>query len=343
MKHLSIVIPMYNVAPYVERCIRSLENQDIPKDDYEIICINDGSPDNCREIVESLQIEFPNIILINQENQGVSRARNNGIDNAKGKYLLFIDPDDYVDSNTFERVLSNADNNQIQVSFLGFTFLKINGNIHKKVLNENISSKVYNGFEAYYLARGDGRTDPDRMWAVLFERKFMIDNNLRFLPEVAYLEDGELIARIMCHAERCTFDGHSFYQRTSRPGSATKSDLFHTPKATNGFIRSAKNLKDFQASNNLTKIQKEFLNQPICKFVLLALNSCTGSSTIKRLRALRITLNKLGFKKCNLKGCDPSYQIQGYFYNISIYLGAIAVVWVERIMYYKWNLRKKYF
>ena len=92
MKSLSIIIPIYNVAPYVERCIRSLEDQDIPKDDYEIICINDGSPDNCREIVEQLQQEFSNIILINQENQGVSMARNNGIDLSEGKYLLFVDP-----------------------------------------------------------------------------------------------------------------------------------------------------------------------------------------------------------------------------------------------------------
>ena len=77
---LSIIIPMYNVAPYVERCIRSLEDQDIPRNEYELICINDGSPDNCREIVEQLQLEFSNIVLINQINQGVSVARNNGID-----------------------------------------------------------------------------------------------------------------------------------------------------------------------------------------------------------------------------------------------------------------------
>ena len=79
MKRLSIIIPMYNVASYVERCIRSLENQDIPKEDYELICINDGSPDNCKEIIVRLQKEFSNIILIDQENQGVSRARNNGV------------------------------------------------------------------------------------------------------------------------------------------------------------------------------------------------------------------------------------------------------------------------
>jgi glycosyltransferase involved in cell wall biosynthesis len=64
MKHLSVIVPMYNVEPYVERCIRSLEEQDIPREDYEIICINDGSPDDCRGVVKRLMIEFDNLILM---------------------------------------------------------------------------------------------------------------------------------------------------------------------------------------------------------------------------------------------------------------------------------------
>ena len=60
---LSIIVPMYNVAPYVARCLRSLANQDLSSEEYEIICVNDGSPDNCKEIVEKLQNEIPNIIL----------------------------------------------------------------------------------------------------------------------------------------------------------------------------------------------------------------------------------------------------------------------------------------
>ena len=88
---LSIILPIYNVAPYVEKCIRSLEDQDIPKDTYEIICVNDGSPDNSQQIVEKLQQEFSNIILINQKNQGVSVARNVGIEKARGNtFSLWI-------------------------------------------------------------------------------------------------------------------------------------------------------------------------------------------------------------------------------------------------------------
>jgi len=312
---------MYNVAPYVDRCIRSLEDQDIPKEDYEIICVNDGSPDNCKNIVENLQQEFPNIVLINQENQGVSMARNNGIYRATGKYLLFIDPDDYVDTHSFARVLKTVDKQNAQVSFLGYSFLNEDGTLRKAVFNEKEKGTVYPGLEAYFEARGDRQTDPDRMWAVLFEREFMNKNNLRYLPNVPYLEDGELIARIMCLAERCIFDGHSFYQRTTRPGSATHSNLFRSEKATNGFILAAQNLKNFQSSYDLTTAQKEFLNQPICKFVLLAINSSFRSTiaikhTLKRLK-------KLGLHKCNVNGCHLVYKRFAYLYNLCQYMGVL--------------------
>ena len=67
---LSIILPIYNVEPYVEKCIRSLEDQDIPKDAYEIICVNDGSPDNSQQIVEKLQQEFSNINIDQSEKSG---------------------------------------------------------------------------------------------------------------------------------------------------------------------------------------------------------------------------------------------------------------------------------
>jgi glycosyltransferase involved in cell wall biosynthesis len=322
---------MYNVAAYVERCIRSLEDQDIQKDDYEIICINDGSPDNCMEIVEGLQKEYSNLILINQKNQGVSRARNNGIDRAGGKYLLFIDPDDYVDPKSFGRILGNADNNSAQVSFLGFTFIFKDGAVHKHVFNTDLTSQIYSGVDAYFLARGDGKTDPDRIWAVLFEREYLNTNNFRFLPDVPYLEDGELIARILCLAERCIFDGNSFYQRTTRSGSATNSKLFNTEKATYGFLLAANNLNKFKKGQVLNERQKEFLNQPILKFVLLAVNSSFGRVRNKKLKTTINTLRELGLRRINIRGCFRTYRFYGKTYNISPYFGALALFLYPRV------------
>jgi glycosyltransferase involved in cell wall biosynthesis len=331
MKRLSIIVPIYNVEPYVERCLQSLEDQDIPRDDYEIICINDGSPDDSRIVVVRMQNEFDNIVLIDQDNQGVSRARNNGINKAYGKYILFIDPDDYVDAKSFSCILKNADKHEAQISFLGFTTLNENDKKCKRVFNEQNINQIYSGTEAYFLARRDGQTDPDRMWAVLLETNFLNRNNLRYLDGVPYLEDGEFIARILCLAERCIFDGHSFYQRTTRPGSATNSKLFNSDKATNGFLLSAISLKRFQQRHDLNEKQKVFLNQPIVKFVTLAVDSSTGWRSFGKLAATVKTLKKLAFRRVKLKGCQGEYRLCGKVYNLSPYLCAVVIILYPRV------------
>nr|WP_321409444.1 glycosyltransferase family A protein [uncultured Carboxylicivirga sp.] len=315
MIRLSVIIPMYNVAPYVERCIRSLENQDIPKDQFELICINDGSPDNCSNIVEDLKREFNNILLINQENQGVSRARNNGIKKAKGEYLLFIDPDDYVEPNSFNRVLNNVSAYNAEVSFLGFTVFNEFGKERIRIFNEKFCNERYIGIDAYFAGRGDGQTDPDRMWAILYKSEFIKKNKLFFLPNVPYLEDGELIARILCLAKICIFDGHSFYQRTSRPGSATHSNLYYSEKAINGFLIAAQNLKQFQAQTNLSPEQKKFLNQPINKFVLLTLNAALQKPVFKNYLKIKRCLKDVGFSKLGTDGLQSPYKELTPIYN----------------------------
>jgi glycosyltransferase involved in cell wall biosynthesis len=331
MKRLSIIIPIYNVEPYIERCLRSIEEQDIRADDYEIICINDGSPDESREVVVRIQREYNNIVLIDQENLGVSRARNIGIDRAVGTYLLFVDPDDYIDTLSFDGILRSTEAKKAQVSFLGFTFLNEDGTVRQKILNTADSNGIYSGIETYHLARGDGGTDPDRMWAVLFERHFLNANKLRFLPNVPYLEDGEFIARILCLAERCIFDGHSFYMRTARPGSATNSRLFYSDKATDGFLLAADNLKRYQNDPRLSEKQKRFLNQPILKFILLSINSSLSLKSFKKISSTIRTLKSLSFRKVNVEECKKNYYIYGKVYNFSLYLSVFVLFIYPRI------------
>jgi glycosyltransferase involved in cell wall biosynthesis len=215
---LSVIIPIYKVERYIERCLLSLVNQNIDPETYEIICINDGSPDRSGEIVKCVQRKHRNVKLIEQENQGVSSARNNGMNVATGKYLLFIDPDDYIELNSLKRVLDKADNHECQVAFLGFTVLTEAGEVSKQFFNDKYLDTVFKGTEAYFVSRGNGQSDPDRMWAVLLLRDFIEQHQLRYLPDVPYLEDGEFIARILCLVDSSIFEGGSFYYRTIRKG-----------------------------------------------------------------------------------------------------------------------------
>ncbi len=104
---ISVIVPIYNVELYLEKCIRSIQDNTIK--DLEIICVNDGSPDHCLDILQRLSEKDSRIIIIDQENQGVQKARNNGIRAAKGEYISFIDPDDWIHPQYFESLLTCMD------------------------------------------------------------------------------------------------------------------------------------------------------------------------------------------------------------------------------------------
>ena len=96
---LSIIVPVYNAAAYLEECLSSLLNQDLPETDYEIICVNDGSIDESPRILERYQQAHSNICVIHQENGGVTTARNAGLSAARGDYIWFVDSDDFIKEN----------------------------------------------------------------------------------------------------------------------------------------------------------------------------------------------------------------------------------------------------
>lgn len=118
---LSFIVPFYNVEPYIEECIRSVYAQDIPWDEYEVICVDDCSPDGSRTIVERLQKEYPSLqLLTTPENLRQGGARNMALDVAKGKYVWFIDSDDYIQTNCLAALLKQAEEEDLDI--LDFDF-----------------------------------------------------------------------------------------------------------------------------------------------------------------------------------------------------------------------------
>lgn len=116
MKLLSVIIPLYNSSRWLPKCLDSILNQDISEESLEVICINDGSPDDSERIALQYQAEHPSsIVVLNQENQGPSGARNNGMRHATGKYLCFVDPDDYVEPNVFGALLRQMESERLDV------------------------------------------------------------------------------------------------------------------------------------------------------------------------------------------------------------------------------------
>jgi glycosyltransferase involved in cell wall biosynthesis len=134
---VSIIVPVYNVEKYLTQCMESLVNQTLK--DIEIIVVNDGSPDNSIKILEQYEKKYPDMIKVfTTENQGVSHARNYGLDRAKGEYIMFVDSDDFVELDMAEKLYTKAytDQNDL-VMCARFNVYEVEGKaeLKRKIMN----------------------------------------------------------------------------------------------------------------------------------------------------------------------------------------------------------------
>lgn len=178
---LSVIIPVYNCEKYISKCVESLIAQD--GDDYEIILIDDGSTDCSSEICKKFEKEYSNIIFLEQKNSGVSSARNRGIENANGRYITFVDSDDYVDYNYFKEIRKIALTKNIEIINFGFI---------SEVQNENgdiLSYDNINYLEKYYTSYDQIKNDLIQLWDThmlyniwnkIYLKKIIDDNKIRF-------------------------------------------------------------------------------------------------------------------------------------------------------------------
>ena len=150
---LSFIIPIYNGAKYIKKCLDSLLEQDIPKSDYEIICVNDLSSDNSINIIAEYKKKYSNIVLINhKENLKVATACNTGLLNAKGKYCWFLGQDDWIKTNSLSKIMENLEQNSLDIFLFNYQRVNENGDIIIKTkVFEN--SETMNGidFIQYYF------------------------------------------------------------------------------------------------------------------------------------------------------------------------------------------------
>lgn len=316
---LSIIIPAYKVEKHIEKCIRSLEDQDIPLTDYEIIVTNDGSPDDSATIVAGLQKVYPNIQLIHQENQGVSMARNHAIEKAKGNYIMPIDPDDYVLPNTFKRILELAETRNLDVFYLGFEIFDADGNPVWHTDYREQQAQIYSGVDGYYAARGNDVRDPNRSWGILYRRELIEQYQLRYPKDVPFLEDGQFLIKVFSVAQKVGFDDGKFHQRTTSKGSATVSGVYHTQKAIDGFLKAADDLRHFASRNTFANRQQGLINHGLVNYVLLSL---FPQVSVKKIGALHQTIGKikeLRFSKLNTHGVVEPYLTYARRFNISPY------------------------
>lgn len=217
---LSIIVPGQNVEAYIGKCLDSLLDQDISSSDYEIIVVNDGSTDRTKEIVEGCVSSHSNVILINQQNKGLSGARNSGVNVARGLYVMYIDSDDYIEKNVLGGLLAQSERDNLDVLRYNYRNVDEDYNVIVPKRNNKLyvdySGDVMDGFS--FLTHRLGYA----CYAWQFLIKAEIAKNVLF-KEGIYFEDTEWAPRMLNEAKRVASTDLVVYNYLKRTNSITNA------------------------------------------------------------------------------------------------------------------------
>ncbi len=192
---------MYNAESYIKECLNSLLNQDLNVNHYEIIVVNDGSKDKSFEIVEEYVKINSNIILINQQNTGTGAAKNTAVAHAKGKYIYFLDSDDYIAYSTLGYLIHVLEENELDI--LGFKSVKTRSSKLRESSDFDVKIqtkiKIENGIE--FLA--EHKYKPEVWWYIM-KRDFFLNLGIRFYDR-RFVQDAYITPEIFVNAKKVCF------------------------------------------------------------------------------------------------------------------------------------------
>ncbi len=250
---LSIVTTMYNSAKYLPKCVDSLLDQDLSEDNYEIILINDGSPDNSLELAEQYASRHKNIKVLSHANKGLAGARNTGLEAATGDYLCFVDPDDYVHPNIYGKLLGMMDEESLDM--LRFNYVMVNEDY--QIINKpkgtviDYSQQIMDG-EAFLDDRlGYGCF----VWSYVYRLSFLRKTGIMF-KEGAYFDDTNWLPRVCSMADRIDSVDFVGYYYLQRSGSLVNSMTEEAKqKKVKGQVDLISSLKDFASQTHSEKVK----------------------------------------------------------------------------------------
>lgn len=220
---VSIIVPCYNVAPYLDACMDSLVHQTLQ--DIEIICVNDGSTDDTPALLRAWEERDSRVRVIDRENGGLSVARNTGMELASGEYIGFVDPDDYVEHSMYARLLEEARRHETDITACGYAcFSDHDGKLLEKWcqspaagVEENVKSSLFH-LNALWM-----RTDVV-VWNKLYRKDFLNRHHLRFETSFRAAEDDVFCLMLLPHATRvAVIPDRLYWYRRQREGSISSS------------------------------------------------------------------------------------------------------------------------
>lgn len=238
----SFIVPVYNTEKYLKKCLDSLVNQTYK--DFEIIVVNDGSTDKSSNIISKYQKKYKNIIVIDKENEGLSMARNRGVQKSSGKYIIFVDSDDYVSNKLLEEVDKKIDDSDIlrfQIATEDENYTKIN-----EYHEEDFESMC--GYDAFKYLSSYHFVEP--AWCYVIRKNYYIENKFSFKKGV-YHEDFGLIPYVIYKARKVKSIDFIGYYYIQRNGSImNNNDYKKTVKKAFDMIEQYKTMRLFAKNIN---------------------------------------------------------------------------------------------
>lgn len=305
---LSIVVPVYNVERYVRKCILSIINQDDNLfKDIDLIIINDGTKDKSVEQIQDLVDKYDNITLVNQENQGLSVARNNGMYHSKGEYVWFVDSDDWISKDAIKVLMPFLDGKNDIIPFAYTQVTELGESIKSVYFNEpqTISGKetFRKGCEFFTMAQ-----------RAVYRKNFMTKNCLSFLSGI-YSQDDEMCIRASYLAETVTLLPYSIYYFLRTTGDDHKS-IMNTvsPKYGLDYITVVKSLANFKREHVNEKDLAKCFDQHISILINNGLNSISKCSEKDQQKFVELYRESSGLNK-HLFNAGGKYFVEAILFS----------------------------
>ena len=251
---LSIIIPVYNAEKYLKKCLESVFQQNLKLEDFEVICINDGSTDKTQQILEEFQKKYTNIILENQENFGEAISRNKAIFLSKGEYITFLDSDDYYDALTLSKALQIIESQNLDILYLKMNHISEDYQFIQSLPNLS-ENEILSGL------KHERRPFP----ATIYKKSVI--GEIQFPLNIIVGPDSVFNALVQSKAKRVSFSSDLVYNYLVRPNSLSKKAI--TEEGYQGFINAITILDEYknQHFSPENKEAQQYFDKVILVFV----------------------------------------------------------------------------
>lgn len=304
----SIVLPIYGVEKYLDRCINSIVDQEFKN--YEIILVDDGSKDKCPEICERWKSKDERIKVIHKENEGLGLARNSGLDIAEGKYVLFIDSDDYILPGLLSELYKKIVHKNSDIIFYGFERIDSKGKCVLKSIprpdkkyysgNENIRKNLLPDFFSRNPYTGESKNLRISAWNCCISIDFLRKNKMKFVSERKYIcEDVYFYLEIFDYINSVEFIDKVYYCYCQNSGSLTfsyKENRYERLK--NFYMKADELIKEKKYVNDVAiRIHAQFIGNTIGCLKMEAANGIKKNKSMAKKKIISIC-EDMYFKEC---------------------------------------------